>query len=241
MTHPLLDLFTTYGTQLLAPLSDVRFAIDGIAIIDPIYSLPLLVGVVLASWRVGPRERGARACLVALLLSHAYLGFNVYCGARARDRLAKQLAGTDFTAERLYGYPMFVSPTLRRVVAADADGNLRVGAMNVFSDEPAQLHPVRWAPGPLVKAVLATEEGQLFQWFSTGLLSATVEPVGDGHARITLVDQRYGLFLDPAGGTVFAVHGEVDENGEVVDMQRSGRPQVDTAAEFAAAMDLLGR
>ena len=29
VTHPLLDLFTTYGTQLLAPLSNHRFAVNG--------------------------------------------------------------------------------------------------------------------------------------------------------------------------------------------------------------------
>src|SRR5919106_876172 len=40
-THPLLDLFTTYGTQLLWPFSRHRFAIDAVAILDPLYTVPL--------------------------------------------------------------------------------------------------------------------------------------------------------------------------------------------------------
>jgi len=34
-THPLLDVFTSYGTQLLAPFSRQRFACDAVGIIDP--------------------------------------------------------------------------------------------------------------------------------------------------------------------------------------------------------------
>ena len=47
MAHPLLDLFTIYGTQLLAPFSEARFAIPAVAIIDPICTVPLLIAVVI--------------------------------------------------------------------------------------------------------------------------------------------------------------------------------------------------
>lgn len=45
---PLLDACTVYGTQLLAPFSRHRFSWDLIAIIDPIYSVPLLIATLLA-------------------------------------------------------------------------------------------------------------------------------------------------------------------------------------------------
>lgn len=41
-THGLLDAFTSYGTQLLWPLSNTRFAWDVIAVIDVSFTLPLL-------------------------------------------------------------------------------------------------------------------------------------------------------------------------------------------------------
>lgn len=48
VTHPLLDAFTIYGTQLLYPLSEHPYGIGSMFIIDPIYTLPLLVGVIVA-------------------------------------------------------------------------------------------------------------------------------------------------------------------------------------------------
>ncbi|MGB1248508.1 MAG: metal-dependent hydrolase, partial [Chitinophagales bacterium] len=43
-THVLLDAFTTYGTQLLLPFSDKRISFDSINIVDPVYTIPLLLG-----------------------------------------------------------------------------------------------------------------------------------------------------------------------------------------------------
>ena len=42
-THPLLDSLTTYGTQLLWPVSDFPFATSSMFIVDPLYTLPLLI------------------------------------------------------------------------------------------------------------------------------------------------------------------------------------------------------
>lgn len=51
-THALLDACTTYGTMLLWPFSEQRFAWNTISIIDPLFTLPLLAAVIAASlWR----------------------------------------------------------------------------------------------------------------------------------------------------------------------------------------------
>ncbi len=42
-THGLLDGCTTYGTKLLWPLSDERYSLDIISIVDPMFTVPLLV------------------------------------------------------------------------------------------------------------------------------------------------------------------------------------------------------
>jgi inner membrane protein len=41
-THPILDAFTPYGTQLFAPFSNYRVAFNNIAVVDPLYTLPFL-------------------------------------------------------------------------------------------------------------------------------------------------------------------------------------------------------
>lgn len=45
-THALLDACTSYGTRLLIPFSYERIAWDNIAIIDPFFTLPLLVAMI---------------------------------------------------------------------------------------------------------------------------------------------------------------------------------------------------
>ena len=42
-THGIIDSFTTYGTQLLWPLTDERFAWNTISVIDPLFTLPIII------------------------------------------------------------------------------------------------------------------------------------------------------------------------------------------------------
>lgn len=44
-THVLLDAFTSWGTQILWPLPD-RFALKTIFVIDPLYTIPLLISLI---------------------------------------------------------------------------------------------------------------------------------------------------------------------------------------------------
>lgn len=47
-THILIDFPTTYGTQLLFPFTDTPYTLDSIFIIDPLFTLPLLTGLLTA-------------------------------------------------------------------------------------------------------------------------------------------------------------------------------------------------
>ena len=46
-THPILDCFTPYGTQLFAPFSNYRVAFNNMAVADPIYTLPFLICMII--------------------------------------------------------------------------------------------------------------------------------------------------------------------------------------------------
>lgn len=48
ITHVLLDTMTVYGTQLAQPFSDHPFGLASIFIIDPLYTLPLLLGLIIS-------------------------------------------------------------------------------------------------------------------------------------------------------------------------------------------------
>jgi inner membrane protein len=65
-THGLLDACTTYGTQLLWPFSHQRFAWNTMSIIDPLYTLPILLLVLMASLKRNPRIACIAMCWVLL-------------------------------------------------------------------------------------------------------------------------------------------------------------------------------
>jgi len=80
ITHILLDLATSFGTMILAPLSDWRAAFDLVFIIDPIFTglmlLPLLLGIVM-------REKVRMLAGISLLLMASYLLLTVVSHQRA--------------------------------------------------------------------------------------------------------------------------------------------------------------
>jgi inner membrane protein len=116
VTHPLLDAMTVYGTQLALPFSGRPFGVGSVFIIDPLYTLPLLVGVLatLVTTRL-------RANLWGLALSTLYLGWGVvaqqHVQAIARDTLARQ----GIAAERVLVTPTAFNSIAWRVVVMQRD------------------------------------------------------------------------------------------------------------------------
>ncbi len=77
ITHPILDCFTTYGTQILLPFSNQRVAFNNIAVADPLYTLPFLICLLIAMaypkndlQRTGWNRRG-------LIISCLYMGLTI--------------------------------------------------------------------------------------------------------------------------------------------------------------------
>ena len=49
-THVILDCFTVYGTQVFAPFSSYRVSWGSIAVVDPLYTIPLLLSLVITGF-----------------------------------------------------------------------------------------------------------------------------------------------------------------------------------------------
>ena len=72
LTHPLLDAHTTWGTQLFWPL-DLRLAYKNIFVIDPLYTLPFLVFVILAMRKKRTSQKRRKLNNLGLIISSAYM------------------------------------------------------------------------------------------------------------------------------------------------------------------------
>lgn len=125
-THGLLDACTSYGTMLLWPFSEVRISWDLIAIIDPAFTLPLLVGILIAFWKRRPR-----AARVAMVWALVYMGFAFVQHERAIT-MQQQLASLrGDTIERGRVFPTPLSLLLWRSVYHTADGRLVADGVHV--------------------------------------------------------------------------------------------------------------
>jgi len=119
VTHPLLDLTTVYGTQLGLPLTDHPYAIGSMYIVDPLYTLPLLIAVGVALWR---RDRiGLRWNRYGLLFSTLYLGWSMIIQSVATQQIDRQLAAQQITPERLLVTPTALNTLVWRTVIITPD------------------------------------------------------------------------------------------------------------------------
>jgi inner membrane protein len=111
ITHPLLDAMTVYGTQLLLPMSNQPFGVGSVFIIDPLYTLPLLIGtgVALASKRL-------RANTAGLVLSTVYLAWGVAVQQHVQRVAHDTLAAQGLSAERVLVTPTAFNSIAWRVV-----------------------------------------------------------------------------------------------------------------------------
>ena len=71
-THALLDSGTSYGTQLFWPFNDERVSWNVISIIDPLFTVPILAGIIVASIKQKPIFARAGLTWAVLYMS---LGF----------------------------------------------------------------------------------------------------------------------------------------------------------------------
>ncbi|PLC50385.1 hydrolase [Pollutimonas subterranea] len=120
LTHPLLDAFTSYGTQLWWPLRPTPTSGSSIFIIDPFYTLPLLAGVLVAAI-AGPGRRTRRALVCVLGASTIYLALSLAAKATVEQRASRILEQDGIQTVAMFSTPEPFNILLWRVVARTAD------------------------------------------------------------------------------------------------------------------------
>ena len=229
-THPLLDLCTTYGTQLLAPLSDHRFAINAIGIIDPLYTGVLLAAVLAGLvWRRRPSV-AKWSGWAALGLTTAYLVWGVHLNQVAEQLGREQLRADGVEQETIYAYPTVLQLPLRRVVVTD-DATIRVGYVSTLSPSPIEWFVAPRKRHPLIGRLAATERGQLFSWFAQERTTGHVNRT-DAGLVVELDDIRYGLPPHADQG-FWGVRATFAEDGRQLTPVRRFRRRMPTATNRA--------
>lgn len=173
ITHPLLDAFTVYGTQVLLPFSDYPVGLGSVFIIDPLYTMPLLVGTV-AAWRVRSRDpaRASRWNVAGLAVSTLYLGWTVAAQSHVEGLVHRLLGATPLADGRVLVTPTPFNSLLWRIVIMDDDGYHE--AYHSLLDDDAELELAHYpSERGLLESLRDDWSVQRLAWFSKGFYSVT--------------------------------------------------------------------
>ena len=127
MTHVLLDCFTVYGTQIFWPFWDVPVSWASIFIIDPFYTLPLLIGVISALIMSRASDRGHRINRATLTLSSFYLIWSIAAQAYVTTAVKESLVRQSVTYDNLLVSAGPFNTMIWRIIAQQSDGNYYEG------------------------------------------------------------------------------------------------------------------
>tara|TARA_B110000046_G_scaffold186024_1_gene231540 strand:+ start:45223 stop:46236 length:1014 start_codon:yes stop_codon:yes gene_type:complete len=103
-THPLLDIFTTWGTQLLWPM-EWRIAIQSVFVIDPLYTLPFLICLVVVLFLKRNSSKRRKWNRVGLAISSFYLLITVGVKLYVDEVFKNALKGANYQFSRFDSRP----------------------------------------------------------------------------------------------------------------------------------------
>ena len=192
-THGLIDACTSYGTLLFWPFSDIRIAWNNISIIDPLFTIPLILLIALAT--IKKKNVYSK---IALGWAVIYLMIGMYLHNVAIN-VGKEIAEQrGHTITRIKAKPSFGNLILWKTIY-ETDNQFYVDATNLLFN--------KIIPGESIKKLNQEEDFpwlkeesqqykdiERFKWFSNDFLA--VNPQNKNQ----IIDIRYSSIPNEIGG-----------------------------------------
>jgi len=227
-THVLLDCFTVYGTQVLWPFPMPPVGWATIFIIDPLYTLPLAVGLIAAI--VLRRHSDQAWCwnLAGLALSGLYLAWSGGTKLYADHAVRQILAQDSVSYERLHTQPTPFNTLLWRVVGMTQGGYFE-GFWSLVSPEKG-LTLVHYKDRSDLDAQLKQLPAFLrLEWFTKGFYQIHSDSKG-----VVVSDLRMGV--EPDYVFAFRVADNGNPHPEAIVPRR-----IATKRDYGRLMELIER
>ncbi len=213
-THPILDCFTSWGTQIFQPFNDLRVQLCTVSVVDPICTLPFLILLLVAS-RIS-KSNPARAWFnwAGLAWFCGYLlVYNIWHKNIVNHTFEESLAAQNIQYQRYYTNPTIFNNIVWSGVA-EGDTAYYFGQYG-FNDCKRVFGPISVIPKNhqlLDKVPPDSRAGYFLRWFSDGYYS--VLPYRGDTLQVN--DLRFGLLGDSLRGNnyVFPFLVFKNEKGE---------------------------
>lgn len=163
-THALLDCCTTYGTQLLLPFTDYLVGFNNISVVDPLWTLPFLVLLVICLFFKRNNVLRKRWAITAVSYAALYMGYTLVNKYNAHRHFARQLELKEIHYENLKTTPTMFNNILWSAIAIGRD-SIYFGEYSLIQGDPE----VDWVAYPRNTALInghpAKREIEALKWF----------------------------------------------------------------------------
>lgn len=132
-THALLDMFTSWGTQILWPLEH-RFALKTIFVIDPLYTIPLVIALIIV-WKTKNTILRKKHINRGLIISTSYLLLSCFIKLYALSQFEKALVNQGIKYSEIIVKPTAFNLILWNANVATTDDYL-LGDYSLLDTQP---------------------------------------------------------------------------------------------------------
>ncbi len=220
-THPLLDAFTTYGTQLFQPFSDYRVAFNTISVADPIYTVPFLLCVIACSFFSRNSVKRKWINYSGLMVSSLYLLFTVFNKIRIDSSFSEALDHQGIAYERFMTTPTILNNILWQGIAQN--GNVYyMGSYSLFDSQDITFTRIDKNEN-IIRNSKDDRTIGILKWFTNGYYNVITR--NDGKLQIN--DLRYGSLngsYQDENSYVFRFPLELNDEGNYVVSDSGGGP-----------------
>lgn len=224
-THPILDCFTPYGTQLFVPFSYYRVAFNTIAVVDPLYTIPFLVFLIVLMFYNRASEKRRRYLKWGVGLSSLYLLLTVFNKIYVSNVFENSLKENKIMFERYQSQPTIFNNILWYGVA-ETRSFYYVGFYSLLDNDRSFKN---WTKIEKQHRLLPMEDPDLstLAWFSDKYFN--ISPTENSDVFI-YSDLRYPL-LNPDDAASSLFRFQVFKNEGRWDLLNS-RPEINENATF---------
>lgn len=225
VTHPLLDCFTAYGTQIFQPFSEHRATWNTISVADPLYTLPFLLLLILAARRLRGSKSRKQLNTAGLVVSSTYLLLTIFNNFNVAAVIKSSIAEQNIPAQRHWISPSILNNILWTGTVQGPADQFYFSRYSLF-DRRRAFEPFQPIKGRhhLLANYQDTRELKILNWFTKGYIGYI--PLDSG--RVQVNDLRYGVFGgDPEDPNQYIFHWIVDTTQSPLQIYQEAGPSED--------------
>jgi inner membrane protein len=185
-THVLLDSFTAYGTQIFWPFFTTPMTWSTLFIIDPLYTVPIIGGLMCLLLSRQPDWFGHKANWIGLVLSTVYLSFSVGAKLQAEQRFSTALAEQGIEVRGMFTTPAPFNTLLWRAVVM-VDGGYYEGFYALLDGAVPLQFDFHASETQWLTQLEGESAVERLQWFSKGFYA-----VNQREDTVVISDLRMG-------------------------------------------------